>query len=214
MFPPSWREAAINAQAMPLDPVEVARSERDAERALALYPVELVKKNLKAVYFIKEMRFYGLQYGGTNSADTVYVANAGEKSGYTDDFLTGAFHHEFSSILLRNYPDKFDEKAWRASNAPGVEYRQGGTESLRSGTADTSYVERFNVDGFLSQYGTSSVEEDFNTYAEALLTGDRAFWAVVERFPRVAAKKDLIVAFYAKLDPSFNERFFRLLVKQ
>lgn len=211
MFPVAWQGGAIQASAMPLDRSEVDRSVACATAALGVYPTELVKRNLRTVYFAKELRFFHIPYGGTNSLDAVYISNMGASQGYTDAFLRGAFHHEFSSILLRNYADQFDRAAWREANAPGTEYRDGGTQAIADGSADMKYRPKYNVDGFLNQYGTASIEEDFNTYAEALLSGDREFWGVVARYPRVAKKKDLAVAFYKSLDPQFTEDFFRTL---
>ncbi len=211
MFPASWQKPEIKPSAVAVDKGEAFRSQICAEEALKRYPVELVKKNLKAVYFAKELNFYGVQFGGTNSQDTIYLANRGERQGFTGEYLVSAFHHEFSSILLRNYWDKFDEDAWFDANAPGVEYRDGGVIAIRDGMSDTTFKAKYNVDGFLNEYGNASLEEDFNTFAEALFGSDRTFWTLVDRYPRLAKKKDLIVAFYGKLDPMFTENYFRSL---
>jgi hypothetical protein len=213
MFPTAWQTAEIKPTAVAVDKLEAFRSQICAEEALKHYPVELVKKNLKAVYYAKELSFYGVQFGGTNSLDTIYLANRGEQAGFTGEYLVNAFHHEFSSILLRNYWERFDEEAWIAANAPGVGYREGGVIAIRDGMSDTRFKPRHNVDGFLNEYGNASLEEDFNTFAEALFGSDRTFWTLVDRYPRLAKKKDLIVAFYASLDPQFTESYFRSLAK-
>ncbi len=213
MFPQSWQTPEIKATALAVDKSEAFRSQICAEVALKHYPVELVRKNLKAVYFAKELSFYGVQFGGTNSQDTIYIANRGERAGYTGEYLVSAFHHEFSSILLRNFWDKFDEEAWVAANGPGAVYREGGVIAIRDGMSDTTFKAKYNVDGFLNEYGSASLEEDFNTFAEALFGSDRTFWTLVDRYPRLAKKKDVIVAFYTRLDPQFTESYFRSLAK-
>lgn len=214
VFPASWVGGEVNAGMVPLDPAEHMRSVSLAQSAMALYPVELLRKNLKSVQFAKELRFYGLAYGGTNSGDAVYIANRGAAEGYTDAFLTSAFHHELSSILLRNYAAKFDAHQWASNNRPGVDYGAGGIEALKGGRAETAYKPKYNVDGFLNEYGKSSLEEDFNTFAEGLFGGDRAFWVIVDRYPRLEAKAKLAIAFYASLDPQFSEEFFRGLANK
>lgn len=208
-FPDSWRCGDIRAEAMPLASYEVLRSKRIAVTALSVYPVGLLKHNLRAVYFADTLTFYGLSYGGTNSYDTVYIANRGATQGFTDNFLLRTFHHEFSSILLRNYPAQFDSAAWRAANRSA--YGTGGIDALKNGRCDTKYEAKYNVDGFLNQYGTSSLEEDVNTFAEAMFSGDRAFWTLADRFPRIKDKKDVLVKFYRALDPSLTEDYVRSL---
>lgn len=211
MFPPSWRIGDIDASAMPLKPNEHARSVRLVRDALALYPVILIQKNLRAVYVAEEFKFYGMAYGGTNSFDTVYISNKGTGNGYSDSFISRTFHHEFSSILLRNYGEKLDEEAWTEANR--TRYGSGGIEALRTGATETKYNERYNVDGFLNQYGSASLEEDFNTFAEAIFSGDKQFWSVCDRFYRIKTKTTLFIAFYNKLDPQFTEKYFRDLAK-
>ncbi|MCH8978142.1 MAG: hypothetical protein IH945_02730 [Armatimonadetes bacterium] len=213
MFPPSWHGGKVRATAVGVDEAEVDRSLQLVDTAMAKYPAGLLRENLEAVFFVKEMRFYGLKYGGTNSRDTVYIANRGVRQGFTDRYVLSTFHHELSSILLRNHASKFDAEAWRSANRDGFRYRSSGMESLKDGTADTKYDHRFHVDGFLNQYATSSLEEDFNTFAEALFIGDRRFWEIVDRFPRVERKADAILAFYGALDPGFTEEHFRDLAQ-
>ncbi len=209
MFPPAWRGGEVAASATQLASYEEARCKRIAFEALSRYPIDLVRKNLRAVYFADEIRFFGLSYGGTNSRDTIYIANRGATEGFTDSFLARTFHHEFSSILLRNNPDKFDVQAWCAANRSP--YGDGGIQALRNGTYETRYAEKWNVDGFLNQYGASSLEEDFNTFAEALFTGDREFWSLAAKYPRLKDKVTVAIAFYQALDPSLSERFFKAL---
>ena len=213
MFPPSWRGGKVRASAVRVDAGEVNRSLELVDAAMSKYPAGLLKQNIDAVFIVKEMRFYGLKYGGTNSRDTIYVSNRGVGDGFTDHYILSTFHHELSSILLRNYPVMFDRAAWLAANRDGFTYRSSGMESLKDGTAGTKYSRRFHLDGFLNQYATSSMEEDFNTFAEALFTGDSRFWEAVDRYPRVEKKAAVILAFYAALDPGYTEEHFRSLAE-
>lgn len=209
VFPEHWRSDPISASAVPLPAEEVNRSLTVVARAMGRYPTSLLRENLRRVFVMHSLRFYGLEYGGTNSSDTVYIANQGARRGYTDGYLERAFHHEFSSILMRNHPDKFDWTAWQAANPEGFGYAAGGTEAVRSGRANTFYDRRFLAQGFLCEYATSSIEEDFNMYAEGLMSGSRRFWAAVENYPAVAKKAELAMRFYAALDPSLNAETLR-----
>ncbi len=212
IFPLEWQQKPIRAQAAPLPEQEVSRSLAAAQRAIQKYPPRLIQRNLKGVYFVGELRFYGLPYGGTNSQDAIYLANRGQRNGFTDDFLEESFHHEFSSILLRNYAGKFDEPSWIACNAPGGLYRSNGTDALRDGTASTEYQRAYHELGFLAQYATASVEEDFNMMAEGLFSGSSRFWVAVDSYPRLKMKCAQTILFYKSLDERYTEAWFRSLV--
>ncbi len=213
MFPSTWQVEPINATATEIIENEVGRSQEMMKRALAKYPVPVLKKHLKRVFVSREIKFYNLPYGGTNSLDTVYLANDGKQSGYSDLFLEGSLHHEFSSILLRNLPKNLDQRAWDAALPKGFAYRGDGTQSVREGTASTRYKPEFHAQGFLAQYATSSQEEDFNMLAEALFTGQNRFWDAVDENPALKTKVNLVIDFYTRLDPTFNEDFFRRMVR-
>lgn len=213
MFPPSWQADDVRARAVRIDDSEIDRSLRLVDAAMAMYPADLLKENVEAVFFVKEMRFYWLKYGGTNSRDTIYIANRGAAKGFSDQYIVSTFHHEISSILARNHPQKFDKAAWSAANGEDFQYRSSGMQSLKDGTAETRYDEQFHPDGFLNQYATSSMEEDFNTFAEAIFTGDQGFWQIADTYPRVGRKALVILEFYRALDPGFTEEHFRSLAR-
>lgn len=213
MFPTSWRAEPINARAVELAENEVERSKLLVKKALDAYPVPVLKRSLRKVYISKSIEFYGLGYGGTNSTDAVYLANDGIPQGYTDAYLVGSFHHELSSIFLRNFPSYLDQKAWNAALPKDFKYRGDGTQSLREGTASTDHRPEFQAQGFLAQYATSSQEEDFNMTAEALFTNRPDFWAAQAKYPALKTKVGLVIAFYNRLDPQFTETYFRNLAQ-
>ena len=63
MFPVSWRGGDIKARATEISPGEAARSLRIVKIALAKYPADLLKMNLKKIYLTRQMYFYDLPYG-------------------------------------------------------------------------------------------------------------------------------------------------------
>lgn len=212
-FPASWQTEEIRATAVSLAPEERARSLRVIEKALAKYPPAALSRELQRVYVLRRINFYGLDYGGTNSADTVYLANDGAANGYTDAYLEAAFHHELSSIVLRNRMAKFDVDAWKTANPTGFRYGDGGTAALRTGQASTAVDGRLMAEGFVSQYSKASLEEDFNMVAECLFMGRKAFWQGVADSPALAKKARLAIALYSTMDPKFDEPWFRALAE-
>lgn len=205
IFPAVWRAEPVNANARPLDVAEQPRSRDILEQALAKYPSIVVRRHLRKVYVVSRLEYFGIATGGTNSRTAVYVANNGK---YRSRSIEEVFHAEFSSILLRNRAKDFDEAAWRAINPPDFAYRGNGVQAIKKGEAGQRLDSELNKAGFVIEYAESSLENDFNAIAGRLFMGDDAFWRVAEQYPKVMAKVDLAIAFYAKLDASFTKEKF------
>ena len=208
IFPESWRTARINASAEPLAAEARGRSIELVQHALAKYPAAVLTAHLKAVYVLGGLKYSGVSAGGTNSRSAVYLVNNAKSS---PENFERIFHAEFSSILLRNFPGHLDRAAWQKINPPGFVYRGSGVQSIRSKQAGLQLSDALHAEGFLNEYGQSSVEEDFNGYASRLLLSDADLWAAIRRFPGVKAKADLVIAFYGKLDAVFTPEWFRAL---
>lgn len=209
MFPREWSSAEINALASPLSPALIEKSLTATRAAMAKYPAKMLKDNLLKIYISRKISFYGIEYGGTNSLDRVYLTNDGPLRGYTSEIVEKMFHHEFSSILLRNRPTSVPKRDWLAANAPGFRYSGDGVQAVRSGTASMEYEPTLHRQGFLCQYATSSFEEDFNTIAEGLFAGGKPFWNAVDLHERLRRKVRLAIGFYRSIDASFTEARFR-----
>jgi hypothetical protein len=209
MFPRHWYNDRIHAEVKPLNPAERQRVIAILQHAFAKYPGEVVQYNLDRVYVMRSMKFYGLQYGGTNARSTVYLTDDESNSSFTDLYIEGVFHHEFSSILKRSYPWHFDKEGWERANPPSFVYGKGGVNAILNGEAsmklDPSLFER----GFLTKYSQASLEEDVNVFAQNLFTAGAGFWSAVDGNPRIRLKADLLIGFYNHLDPRFTEQYFR-----
>jgi len=210
IFPSSWYGSGIDAKAESLSAGEVERSKSIMMTALEKYPTQLLKNILKNVYILKSMKFYGVNYGGTNSSDSVYVANDGVKMGYTDIVIEKTFHHEFSSVLKNNCG--FDETAWRQVNPAGFVYfdeATGGAGAIKAGKASQVFDPKEHEMGFLYEYAESTPENDLNSFAENIFMGEESFFDIIESYDKLEMKLDLIVAFYNSLDPMFTIEYFK-----
>ncbi|HEY6503086.1 MAG TPA: hypothetical protein VIZ28_03845 [Chitinophagaceae bacterium] len=210
IFPESWRPAPISAYGEKIAAEEIKRSKMIMQKALAKYP-EATLKNLHSTYFLKQLKFYDVPYGGTNSTDRVYLVNQGISLGYTDKYLEQTFHHEFSSILFRNFPALLDTNNWKSANQPGFIYNdpENGVGAIRNNQSSQELDSLLCQKGILTQYGGSSIENDVNTFAQNLFRPDTGFWKFVDRFPRIREKTTLLIRFYTKLSPLFTEQYFR-----
>lgn len=211
MFPGDWKEDPINAEASNLDEARIERSLKVVKKALDKYPSELLRSNLKRVYVLKSLYFYGVEYGATNSSESVYITNRGIKEGYTDSFLEELVHEEFSSILFRNYNYYFfKEMDWRDVNPDSFSYGEGGRKAIQSGEGSLEINTSWLRKGFLYQYATSDLEEDFNSFARKTFTG-KEIWQYAKDYPKIEKKLRLMIDFYHEIDPVFTEEYFRKL---
>ncbi len=215
IFPESWMLSPISGSGESLGRDEFSRSKAIIVKALKKYPLAILRKNLTAVYVLKSIKFYDVGYGGTNSTTVVYVTNNGVKMGYTDSYVEQTFHHEFSSILYRNFPDFIDQAAWAKANVPGFDYNdpESGVGAIRKNESSQELDTALCNKGFLTQYALSGLENDINTVAQNLFQPSPGFWSIVDQYPRVRLKTSLLIDFYLKIDPSFTEEYFRKLAR-
>jgi hypothetical protein len=190
-------------------PEETIRLEDLLTYAFSKYPTRVLNTNLKKVCVVKSMTFYGLPYGGTNYQHTVYLSDDTDNPWFSDEYIEEVFHHEFSSILLRDFHDYFDKIRWLALNPPFFRYGKGGADAIQQGQASMTLDPETIKQGFLSQYSTASLEEDINVFAQNLFTGNREFWKVFELNGTIREKARLLISFYHRINPLFTESFFR-----
>ena len=213
IFPAEWQQSPINAAGEMIDNLEVSRSLMVTVKALEKYPIEMLSLNLRAVFWLKKMSFYSVGYGGTNATYALYLTNDGERMGYTDNYLEQTFHHEFSSILFRNYPNLFDTISWKNANEKNFVYNdpEDGVGAIRNNASSQDLDTQICARGMLTQYAMSSIENDVNTFAQNLFAPSAGFWEIVDRYPRIKRKTRLLISFYNRINPVFNEYYFRKL---
>ncbi|MFT5778390.1 MAG: hypothetical protein ACI837_001346 [Crocinitomicaceae bacterium] len=212
IFPDSWYSAKVKAKGISLDTSEYTRSEKMITAVLKKYPINLIKSNLKVIYILKKITFYDQSFGGTNSKSNVYLSNEGIKEGYSDFYLEQLFHAEFSSILLRNNEKYFDELEWSKNNVAKFKYGDGGVTALKENKNSEEFDTKWNVIGFINEYATSSLENDFNSFAKNLFLPKIGFDSLLENYSELSSKRKLMIQFYSKLDEFFTEDFFNQIM--
>ena len=207
MYPGNWYEDPVSAYSLPLDINNESRALSIVKAALDKYPQELLNSNLKKVYLLSALEFYGLPYGGTYYDNKVYLCIKDASSGYDSKYIEKSFHHEFSSILLKNY--SIDELKWKSANQSGFSYGEGGKEALNSGSTGLNFDAKYNKMGFLNQYSTASFEEDFNEICGNLFLSSTQFWDITANYPGVMKKVQMAIDFYSGINPVLTEEYFR-----
>jgi hypothetical protein len=206
-LPEQWLRPPADGAAQPIGGPELARVVRRLPDWLAVYPSSVLRENLRAILLCGRLEFYGVLYAGTSSDSAVYLVNDARESGFTDEFLEKTFHHEFSSLLMYRHP--FPTQAWTVANPAGFQYLADWDDVVNEVAARRSLEgspELFR-EGLLAEYGRTNLENDVNTYAEVTFAEPRRMRQLVERYPAIRAKYDVLKSFYIGLDPQFEAWF-------
>lgn len=202
-YPDYWKkDKAIQAEASPSDAKEIERVIPIIHQFVKDYPPKVLK-NLRSICLCKVLKFYGKPFGGTNSADAVYLCVQSESLGYTNSFLLASLHHEFSSILMRNYEERFPKTAWTAINAKDFKYTEDAVGALGQDNLLTP-SKKTRDEGFICKYSKCSMEEDFNTIADYLFSERRLLLAWGKAHPKLKAKIQLAMKFYQSIDAAIQ----------
>ena len=200
-FPASWLRQPIAVRGGQVDTKELPRLAEVIEEFLSRYPKKVIRDDLKQVYLVSDLQFFGKSYGATNSATGIYLRTGNARASFEDSFLLARLHSEFSSVLMRNH--NFPKKDWAALNAPDFEYSGTGVEVLEQ---DGLYgqtkplLER----GFLVKYSQSSMENDFNMISDWLFTRPTELEQLCEKYKLLNAKRKLATEFYDSMGIAFE----------
>lgn len=228
-LPKSWVTAPIDATMEPLKAELRGEASTIIETALAKYPVKLRERFLQGIFVVGGLRFYDVGYGGTYMANSRRIVLVYRESFEARGFEQ-RFHHEFSSLLLKQNESLFEVDRWTSANDPDFTYRAGGiveeqdgdrseatkvlqAEQKKTGGSGSSLLQLDIVlmeDGFLTPYNMVSVEQDMNEMAAHLFT-NHELWEMSRRYPRIDQKVDVLIDFYRRLDKSMDRLFFRQL---
>lgn len=180
------------------------------DKAMSKYPSDFLNDNIDTIFVANKLYVYGVRYGGTYIGKDVYLSN---QDHYTFTSFEKLFHAEFSSILYHKNQKKFNSKAWQALNPKGFKYSGDGSEYLESINSkyDSSKDKLYFEQGFLTEYATTSLENDFNAIVRAMFSGDKTLWDNIDNNPSLNEKLDLAIKFYHSLDPMFTKEYFENL---
>jgi hypothetical protein len=194
-FVGGWRKPPCSAKGSQISLDQALLLTPTIELFLSSYPRNIIEHNLRHIYLLGEMSFYGLEYGGTYLADSIYVAS-NEAKGYSKTDLNGTLHHEFSSILCRNYGFPWTE--WAAANEHDWRYAGSGVDLVARFDA-LQQTEALLKMGLLTVYSQASMEEDVNMYAEYYLGKRAELLSAASKFKRVRQKLIILNRFYKNL---------------
>ncbi len=174
------------------------------EASLAQYPAGFVAKLIKAIFICGRMTFDGETGGGTYGPAWL-VLSAPSEIGAEAITLTSRLgvHHELSSFV---YFHGNTADAWQRTVPENWSFARSAAEQLKGKAAPAPSVDT----GFLNAYGATSPENDFNVYAEKMMTEMEVVMRLARRVPMVARKATLVRKSYAAIDPRMDAVFSAL----
>ncbi len=176
-------------------------------KALKKYPANLIAKHLSDIYIAGGYRESDGVITGMYEKDKVFLFFNHRDGDNSELFLEQTFHHEFSSILLKNYA--FPAFEWIKLNPEGFNYIITPSKINEYMNSITQYhPSALQLEsGLVSSYGKVNPENDINTYVELIFTEADRMKFYIAKYPRVQKKFKMIKDFYLSISPGFNSIF-------
>jgi hypothetical protein len=196
---------APGVEMKPADLQNVAVSLNGIDVALEKYPPGFVARLIQAIFICGKLRMGGVEAGGTAGPAWIILAappDIGEE-GIRLGGLLGV-HHELSSFVLRVNP--MTRAQWSEFAPAGWNFVEDAGGALGRAHAPAPSLET----GFLSAYGATNLENDFNVYAEKMFTEPDGLAQLARQHPLIRRKLDFVRAAYVAIDPRFADRLRRL----
>jgi hypothetical protein len=100
---------------------------------------------------------------------------------------------------------------WRAANQPNFHYLPTQMDVIRSAALesrqDPTKAPEWHAAGFVDDYGMSSLDNDFNMYAELAMTEPEKLKQLADQYPRIRSKTRILAQFYGRLAPELKHYF-------
>ncbi len=210
LLPSVWRQAPYSGRVEPVIKRDLMRLLKVLNSGFDLYPRTVLDSSLDEIRVVRSLELFGAQYAGTTLGNNIFMTADSIAEGYDERQFALIFHHEFSSILMRNYG--FDTAAWIAVNDDPLPYAQSPDQMLAAIQNDAEIVGSPELyrRGLLASYGLASPEDDANLYAELIFTDPAKMHELTSEYPTIRRKYQFLRDFYLKIDAGFKVVFARV----
>jgi hypothetical protein len=173
-----------------------------------MYPPGFVSSLVRAIFIGGELHDHSELAGGSTGPAWFILAapDSSSSEGIRLTNLAGV-HHELSSYVLQK-AGATDE--WTAFAPVDWKFTRTSEDALTQGAAPDPAPET----GFLSAYGATTAENDFNTYAERIFTEPKALVQFACKHALIRKKLIFVLRTYIKLDARMENVFRELGIDQ
>ena len=190
---------------------ELARFVRLLQKELKKYPQGLIKHTIDAIYLLDSITIRGARLSSHYDVDkkSLYISNKYTQTNTprSKNFLKRNFHHEVSAILFKKY--HFDETIWHSAIGKKLQYKTDINLAHNDLNPFVEFIDKKGLlkQGFLKEYAETSVENDFNSYAEIIFTDPYKMKQLTQQYPIIQRKYQVFKRFYLSINSEFISVF-------
>lgn len=194
-LPRVWQLPPVDGHATPASTACVSTFMPVIQAELEKYRPDSLKSHFQNLYLYKTLTLFDVGYGATVQGSDIYLT-VDCQAGYSEADVAKAFHHELSSLLLGAASFPTDE--WSSANGEDFRYLDNDEQVLEAVSIEQDLMGSPEVyqEGFLAEYGKTTLENDINLYAEVAMVEPDRLADLVSQYPRVAVKARLLHEFY------------------
>ena len=172
------------------------------ESALSVYPKGFVSEVIDVVYISSSIKIEGAAAGGTYGSKWIALSNIAQWNGTEANYKNAfrGFHHELSSLIFNHSPSIL--VTWQSLLSEDWEPAVSNYEALTKDELAPDY----NA-GFLSDYGKTSMGNDFNIYAEFAFAEPEKLRELAATYPIIAKKLSLFITAYTQFSAKYQQDF-------
>lgn len=168
---------------------------------LSKYPVNILQETLNHIYIFKELLVDDIYFAGTYHDNTIYIQSD------TSQQMAATVHHELSTLFAKLY--SFPITEWMNSSSEIMPYKLSFEATEQISKSDDSLVGTVKLfqEGYLSAYSTMDPENDLNLYAQTIFTTPDVMATLIQRYPKISTRYEIVKQFYLDIDPGFKPVF-------
>ena len=219
-YPKEWESSKEFNSENTVKPIDsrysLSRFFNSIQDEVSKYPPKSISKMLAYVFVVDELLVASAKASGAYSLDekSIYINYKLNTTGFNRSkfSLKRTFHHEISSILLKNY--NFNHDSWKAAHGQGFQYEIDKDPTYHwmhmRGYTDPIDKKTLYKRGLLRQYAETGVENDFNIYASVIFTNPKKMKRLIKEYPIIQRKYEVFKAFYLSIDAGFAPVFDKI----
>ncbi|GEB71801.1 hypothetical protein [Pseudoalteromonas carrageenovora] len=172
------------------------------ESALRVYPEGFISEVIDTIYIAGSITIEGAAAGGTYGSRWIALSNVAQWNGTKANYENAhrGVHHELSSLIFNNSP--FSVMTWQSLLSRDWKPAKSNFEALTKDELAPDYSA-----GFLSDYGKTSMGNDFNTYAEFAFAEPEKLRELAATYPVIANKLSVFITAYTQIFPEYQQGF-------
>lgn len=160
---------------------------------LRSYEKKFIKSKLEKIYIFSNIKYRGSRVAGLSNGQEIWISiKEYAIIFYTHIHLLETLHHEFSSNIYRNYPQRH---LWSELSDYGDDDILLN-KCLNDINFSTSTSPKLLSQGFLINYSKTNEENDFNVFAEYLFTKNELLLEAKKTYPKINLKLEMLKRFY------------------